>query len=130
MLTEQEIKEIREEIKKINSEINELQCRERELKNKLTNNNIEIAQSCYPGINEGDKVEVTIKTWDFKTSSYENSKKETLYFKDVRPSHYGDKTDPNRMEVVFNQPKKDGSRGLREVYHHTSMIIKIEKVAE
>ena len=131
ILTDNEINEAFEEIKSIDAKIRELDKRRNEVNQMLTQNAIAVARSKFPGIEWGDKVEVTREVY-----SYNNPGATKTYIGFMGRfflDHYYTTFDKNREQYLWlelYQIKKDGTRSQRKDDIRFSSIVSIKKVEE
>lgn len=131
ILNENELNEAYAEIMSINEKINDLNKRKSEIGKMLTQNAINKAKSCFPGIEFGDKVKVVRSVYDWKNPKATETIIRYMgnYFLDRYT--YGDFF--NRDEYIkleLYQVKKDGTRSLKKDENFVSRIVSIEKVEE
>lgn len=131
ILTDNEINEAFEEIKSVDAKIRELEKRRNEVNGMLTKNAIAVARSKFPGIEWGDKVEVTRAVY-----SYNNPGATKTYIGFMGRfflDRYYDTFEKNReqyLRLELYQVKKDGTRSQRKDELRFSSIVSIKKVEE
>ena len=127
-MTEQDIKTKTQRIYSLKDEIRERENEIRTIEGEIRTHYIEQAEAQFPHIKRGDKVIVTHQTWTHK--GYVTYKSEPLFFAYARYNRFAYELNDYGIEFVFNQPKKNGQPGQKEVCFYRGSIVELEKVAE
>ena len=132
MLTQDELKTIKDGIVKIEDEIRSLTDQKRDLRQKLVTNALEIVDAKFPGLNPGDKVRVTYQTIDWWSMKPKGEVTEVLYFQERNVSGNWSVIDASTKDVYYNffLVKKDGTPSKRRTSLWFEHILSIEKVTE
>ena len=131
ILTNNEINEAFEEIRAVDAKIKELTERRNEINQMLTQNAIAVARSKFPGIERGDKVEVTREVYSYSNPGA--TKTDIGFMGNFFLDHYYGTFEKNReqyLRLELYQIKKDGTRSLRKDDIRLSSIVSIKKVEE
>ena len=130
VLTDEEIKALKDEYYATKDKIRELEKRTDEIDAAIVRNSCNIVASRFIPLKFGDKIRVAYKV--FKWGGYENVVKEGFF-----GSYYMDERHPytvdngvGSVKIRLYQVKKDGTRSQRSDYMFASDIVSIEKLED
>jgi hypothetical protein len=130
ILTDEEIKALKDEYYATKDKIRELEKRTGEIDATIVRNSCNIVASRFIPLKFGDKIRVTFKVWRYL--GYETEVKEgffgSFYMDDRHP--YTEDNGVYSVKLRLYQIKKDGTRSQKSDYVFASNIVSIEKLED
>ena len=134
MYTEEQVQALRKQISDTEAQVHELESNIRFMKLQLKAHNFEVVEARFPGLKEGDLVDVKtfydVLPWVPGGQKSRQYCTDRLYFKEKTVETWSDPSCMSNVILVFNEVKKDGtpSKRTRNIYYQS--IEDITKVTE